>query len=91
MKQAINIIFDGSPSHESGRFVEVETDDGKSINAGEWIDKGDGYWVLRIIDLPDSPPNNQMQIDKKPDCPYCEFWFGERKKFCPEYGKAFYD
>ena len=31
----INIIFDGPPSHESGRFIEVETDDGVGI--GEQI------------------------------------------------------
>lgn len=52
MTQPINIIFDGPPSHESGRFIEVETDDGKSINAGEWIDKQDGTWALRITELP---------------------------------------
>ena len=50
--QPINIIFDGPPSHESGRFVEVETDDGKGINAGEWIERPDGYWALRITALP---------------------------------------
>ena len=50
--QAINIIFDGPPSHESGRFVEVETDDGRSINAGEWKQRPDGLWALRITALP---------------------------------------
>jgi hypothetical protein len=50
--KAINIIFDGPPSHESGRFVEVETDDGKGIRAGEWIEKGNGLWALRITELP---------------------------------------
>jgi len=49
--QPINIIFDGPPGHDSGQFVEVETDDGKSINAGEWIQRGN-YWVLRITELP---------------------------------------
>ena len=47
----INIIFDAPPSHDSGRFVEVETDDGQSIRVGEWIEK-DGYWALRITELP---------------------------------------
>jgi len=55
MSQAINIIFDGPPSHELGRFVEVETDDGKSIRVGEWIERDDGLWALRIAVLPDSP------------------------------------
>jgi len=59
MKQAINIIFDGPPSHEAGRFVEVELDNGKSINVGQWIDREDGYWALRITDLPESSNRNE--------------------------------
>ncbi len=51
--EAINIIFDGPPGPESGLFVEVETDDGKSINIGEWIERDDGLWALRIVKLPD--------------------------------------
>lgn len=52
--QAINIIFDGPPGPEAGRFIEVETDDGKSVNAGEWIERDDGTWALRIRCLPDA-------------------------------------
>ena len=44
----IDIVFDGPPSHESGRFVEVEDERGHSVNAGEWIDRGDGMFALRI-------------------------------------------
>jgi len=51
MDKAINIIFDGPPGHDAGRFVEVETDEGKSIKVGEWIQKGN-YWALRIDKLP---------------------------------------
>ena len=51
--KAINIIFDGPPVNESGRFIEVETDDGVSINCGEWIDKGNGIHALRITELPE--------------------------------------
>lgn len=47
-QDAINIVFDGPPGPTAGRFVEVETDAGKSIKVGEWIDSGDGYWRLRI-------------------------------------------
>lgn len=71
MKQAINILFDGPPSHKSGQFVEVETDDGKSINAGEWIDRGDGYWALRITELPE---RSTVSADGKENgiiCPVC--------------------
>jgi len=52
-KQAINIVFDGPPGHDAGRFVEVETDDGFSIKCGEWFQRPDGLWSLRIDELPD--------------------------------------
>ena len=45
----IRIIFDGPPSHRSGRFVEVEDAEGRSINAGEWRQREDGLWELRIV------------------------------------------
>ena len=44
----IDIVFDGPPGHESGRFVEVEDETGKSIRLGEWVKRDDGYWALRI-------------------------------------------
>lgn len=44
----IDIVFDGPPGPEAGRFVEVEDSWGKSISIGEWIQRADGYWVLRI-------------------------------------------
>lgn len=43
----INIIFDGPPGPEAGRFVEVEDESGKSISVGEWRDIG-GFWALAI-------------------------------------------
>lgn len=44
----VDIVFDGPPCHESGRFVEVESPVGRSINFGEWIHRDDGYWALRF-------------------------------------------
>jgi len=44
----VNVVFDGPPSHESGRFVEVETLDGRSVNAGKWIEGPDGLWYLQL-------------------------------------------
>jgi len=49
---ALNIIFDGPPGPEAGRFVEVENDFGESIRAGEWSENGDGTWTLRIKEMP---------------------------------------
>lgn len=49
----VDIVFDGPPDPEAPRFVEVENDRGRSIQYGEWIksewiDRGDGHWVLRV-------------------------------------------
>lgn len=44
----IDIVFDGPPGPQSGRFIEVEDMEGKSIRVGEWIRRPDGYWVLRL-------------------------------------------
>ncbi len=46
-EKPIEIVFDGPPSHESGRFVEVEQD-GKSIKFGEWREGKDGFWYLTL-------------------------------------------
>lgn len=47
-RNEIHIIFDGPPSHESGRFVEVETPGGKPISVGEWVERSDGLWALVV-------------------------------------------
>ena len=44
----VDIVFDGPPAPESGRFVEVENSSGASIKFGDWVEREDGYWVLRI-------------------------------------------
>lgn len=63
----IDIVFDGPPSHESGRFVEVENAKGESINAGEWIDRGNGLWALRLSTrAPEAAPGWQL-VPKEPD------------------------
>ena len=48
IEKYVDIVFSGPPSHEAGRFVEVENAKGESIKFGEWIERDDGYWVLRI-------------------------------------------
>jgi len=43
----LDIIFDGPPSHESGRFIEVnDSATGASIRWGRWRDNEDGTWSL---------------------------------------------
>lgn len=53
----IDIVFDGPPAHESGRFIEVENPAGASIRVGEWVERVDGLWALRIPQLP--TPNDR--------------------------------
>lgn len=44
----IDIVFDGPPGPESGRFIEVEDESRASVRFGEWIHRDDGCWALRI-------------------------------------------
>lgn len=55
----VEIVFDGPPGAEPGRFIEVEQD-GKSISFGRWVDRGDGTWALRL-------PANARLIAAAPD------------------------
>lgn len=48
MGQYIDIVFDAPPGPEPGRFIEVEDTSGNSIRVGEWMERDDGAWVLRI-------------------------------------------
>ena len=50
----IDVVFDGPPGPTCGRFVEVENDAGASISFGEWVEREDGYWALRIPDTADA-------------------------------------
>jgi hypothetical protein len=45
----IDVVFSGPPG-PAGEccFVEVEDEAGVSIKVGEWIQRPDGYWVLRL-------------------------------------------
>jgi hypothetical protein len=44
----VDIVFDGPPGPDAPRFVEVEDEWGRSIRYGEWIERDDGAWALRI-------------------------------------------
>jgi hypothetical protein len=43
----IDVVFDGPPD-ATARFMEVESPAGRSIRVGEWINRGNGEWALRI-------------------------------------------
>jgi hypothetical protein len=43
--RCLNLIFDGPPSHDGPRLIEVEDDSGRSVRAGAWVERPDGTWV----------------------------------------------
>jgi hypothetical protein len=49
-EEYIDIVFTGPPGPDPAEcgFVEVERSDGTSMRLGEWVERGDGYWVLRF-------------------------------------------
>ena len=75
----LDIVFDGPPSHKSGRFVEAENPEGHAVCAGEWIDRGNGLWALRI-GLSDRRAELKQMIDaiddEKHERQPLEFWAG---------------
>jgi hypothetical protein len=45
----IDIVFAAPPGPGNECvFVEVEDERGRSISVGEWVDRGDGFWALRL-------------------------------------------
>lgn len=49
----VDVVFDGPPGPNTDghtcNFVELEdTSTGASIGLGEWIDRGNGLWALRL-------------------------------------------
>lgn len=57
----IDFVFDGPPGPEAGRFVEAENPDGQSVKVGEWLERPDGKWALRVVLAeepvgPEAPP-----------------------------------
>ena len=71
----IDIVFDGPPGHEAGRFVEVEDDQGKSIKLGEWFKRPDGYWALRFkasAAIQDAPKRKYWAGDRIYGCEDCQ-------------------
>ena len=44
----LDFVFDAMPGPVAPRFIEVEDDQGKSVSAGEWIQRNDGLVTLRV-------------------------------------------
>lgn len=83
----IDIVFDGGPSHQSGRFVEVENIYGESRKIGTWINRGDGYWALRLsavsmCESHDSGDVGEYREGGKVEavCAYCRYPVADQKQ-----------
>ena len=55
-----DIVFDDPPGPVCGRFIEVEDEHGASIRFGEWVQRDDGLWALRL-------PANARLISAAPE------------------------
>jgi len=70
----IRILFDGPPGPVSGHFVEVENEEGESIDAGTWTDE-DGIWVLTIP----APTNDELAFMRERDAALAKIKVVEEK------------
>ena len=63
MTATFYIVFDGPPGPVPGRFIEVEDsrESGRSVRAGEWFDRGDGYWSLGPFATPFDAENARLR------------------------------
>ena len=59
----IEFVFDGPPGPQGPRLVEVEDAKGRSIKAGEWRKRPDGFWALRVS-LVRSTPETQAHLEQ---------------------------
>ena len=65
MKQKIRIVFDGPPSHESGRFIEVENEHGEGMSLGGWKQEGE-FWYLEFPNPAHLEAENEtLKADKR--------------------------
>lgn len=78
-----DVVFDGPPGPEAGRFIEVENERRESVSMGQWIDRGDGTWALRIAKPADvglplwaCGCGNSRRSANQPQCeqPECMEW-----------------
>ena len=85
----IYIIFDGPPSHESGRFVEVEDGNGKGLGpeqtGADWTKREDGLWQLGPFSVERTSDrtvrNSSEDIDYCAECGRNFRGHGERHMF----------
>lgn len=68
MNTPLHIVFDGMPGPEGPRLIEVEDQYGRSVNAGTWRWRPDGYAELVIT--PASPSIVDQDFAEMENRPY---------------------
>jgi hypothetical protein len=48
MTRFLHFLFDRPPGPEAPRLIEVNDDEGKSVEAGQWEERDDGKWELKV-------------------------------------------
>jgi hypothetical protein len=56
----IDLVFNEGPNEYDHNFVEAEDGHGRSISVGGWFKREDGYWVLRITEMPAPAGQREM-------------------------------
>jgi hypothetical protein len=46
--ETLDIVFDGPPGPDGPRLIEVENADRHGVRVGEWVQRDDGLWALRL-------------------------------------------
>ncbi len=44
----IDIVFNGPPRNDHGKFIDVQDAEGNSIGTGSYVNRGDGTYALRV-------------------------------------------
>jgi hypothetical protein len=44
----VDFVFNGPPDQRPAEFVDVEDRNRRSVRYGEWLERDDGVWVLRV-------------------------------------------
>jgi len=50
--QEIHVVFDSLPGRDMPTLIEVEDENGRGIDAGQWRERPDGYWELVLRAAP---------------------------------------
>ncbi len=79
----VDIVFDGAPGPDrNAGFIRVENAQGRSIAFGQWLQRDDGRWVLRMPAAREASEEVQAALPRSTE--------GERLSILPRFTQAGY-